>query len=213
MRARLLAPVGAALLALATASPAFAIGFGCISNNNAGDCAAGAAQLSFDVTDAGGGLVLFTFNNAGPAASSIAQVYFDDGVLQTLDSIVNPAGVAFSAGANPANLPAGNNASPPFVATFSAGADNPAPTNGVNPGESVGIRFSLQPGASFADVLDALDNGSLRVGIHVQAFASGGSESFVNVPVPEPGALALLGVAAALTGLGSWRRRDLRRST
>jgi hypothetical protein len=205
--------VGAALVTLATASPALAIGFGCVSNNNAGDCAAGAAQLSVDVSDAGGGLVLLTFSNAGPAASSIAQVYFDDGVLQTLESIVNPSGVAFTAGATPANLPSGNNASPPFVATFSAGAGAPAPANGVNPGETLGIRFSLQPGESFADVLDALGDGSLRVGIHVQAFASGGSESFVNTPLPEPGALALFGVAAALTGLGSWRRRAPRRST
>jgi hypothetical protein len=199
------------LTAFVGASPALAIGFTCISNNSAADCAAGSAQLSFDVADAGGGVVLFTFNNAGPAASSIAQVYFDDGALQAVESIVNSAGVSFSAGANPADLPSGSNVSPPFVATFAFGADNPAPTNGVNPGETLGIRFTLQPGETFADVLTALENGDLRVGIHVQSFANGFSEAFVNTP--EPGGLTLFGVAAALTGLGSWRRRGLPQST
>ena len=124
--------------------------------------------------------------------------------------------MSFSQGASPPDLPGGNNASPPFSVTagFSADSDSPVQPNGVNPGESLGIRFSLQPGETFADVLTALGNGDLRVGIHVQAFASGSSESFVNTPpLPEPGSVALFGVAAALTGLGSWRRRGLPRST
>ena len=198
----------------AAPSSAATLGFGCITNSIAGDCAIGAAQTSVDVSDAGGGQVLFTFHNAGPAASSIADVYFDDGSLLALAFIVNGPGVSFSQGASPPDLPGGNNASPPFTVTagFSADSDAPVQPNGVNPGEALGIRFTLQGGASYLDVLDDLADGSLRIGIHVQGFATGGSESFVNVP--EPGALALLAVAlAALTARESSRRRARPRST
>ena len=205
-----------ALCALWLAAPASAatLGFGCITNTIAGDCAIGASQTSVDVTDPGGGQVLFTFHNAGPAASSIADVYFDDGSLLAIAFIINGPGVSFSQGASPPDLPGGNNASPPFTVTagFSADSDAPVQPNGVNPGEALGIRFTLQGGASFLDVLDDLGDGSLRIGIHVQGFATGGSESFVNVP--EPGALALAGVAlAAVTARESSRRRGRPRST
>src|SRR5262245_46650027 len=68
------------------ASSAYAVpfGFSCVTNNSAGDCAIGSAQLSVDVTDAGGGLVQFNFTNSGPSASVIGQVYFDDGALLAL---------------------------------------------------------------------------------------------------------------------------------
>jgi hypothetical protein len=45
-----------------------------------------------------------------------------------------------------------------------------------------------------------LESGALRIGIHVQGFASEGSESFINgEKVPAPGALllGLLGLSAA----------------
>ena len=212
---RVLCPGGVALCALwfaAGPSSAATLSFGCITNTIAGDCAIGAAQASVDVTDPGGGEVLFTFHNAGPAASSIADVYFDDGSLLAIAFIINGPGVSFSQGASPPDLPGGNLASPPFTVTagFSADSDAPVQPNGVNPGEALGIRFTLQGGASTLDVLDDLADGSLRIGIHVQGFATGGSESFVNVP--EPG-LALLGVAlAALTARESSRRRARRQS-
>jgi len=211
-------PVGAlalsAILALAVPARAVSFGFSCITNNNAGSCAIGEAQLSLNVTDAGGGNVLFTFGNSGPQAAVIAEVYFDDGVLQTMSQLTGSAGVAFAAGATPANLPGGNTLSPPFVATFAAQANNPKPTNGVGPGETLGVQFTLQPGGTFADVINQLNSGDLRVGIHVTSFANGFSEGFIAHPVPEPAALALFGVAAgALSALGSWRRRGPRRST
>lgn len=186
-------------------SPAAGLGFDCITNNAAGDCSIGEAQLTVDVTDPGGDQVLFTFSNAGPAASVIADVYFDDGSLLQIASILNtPSMVAFSESADPPNLPGASNASPPFQATFSADADAPAPTNGVNPGESLGILFDLQTGTTFADVLADLADGSLRVGIHVQSFATGGSESFVNVPGPGPLTLLALGFGGVALGR-RWR--------
>jgi hypothetical protein len=184
-------------------------GFGCISGNIAGDCAIGEAQLLVDVTDAGGGQVLFTFSNSGPEDSSITDVYFDDGTLLGIASIVNTVGtVEFSQNATPEELPAANNASPPFVTTagFSADSVEPVQPLGVNPGETLGIVFDLIGGQTFADTLGELAAGTLRIGIHVQGYYSGGSESFVNVPEPSTALLISIG----LVGLAARRRSQLR---
>ena len=205
--------VVAILVLAATPARAAVLGFGCISNNLAADCAIGAAQVSVNVTNAGGGQVLFSFSDSGPAASSITDVYFDDGSLLAIASIINdlvlPGIVDFSQDASPPNLPAGNTVSPPFVVTagFSADSNPPTQPNGVNPGESLGIQFSLQAGQTYADLLSDLGDGTLRIGIHVQGYASGGSESFVNHPLPEPATFGLLGL-----GLGALVSARLRRS-
>lgn len=183
-------------------------GFGNISANNVNDAAIGEAQMFVDVTDNGSNQVLFLFSNIGPDASSITDVYFDDGSLLGIAQILNGAGVDFSAGANPSNLPSANDASPAFVTTTGFGADaEPAPPlNGVNPGETLGILFSLQGGKFFSDVLTELGNGDLRIGIHVQGFAGVGSESFVNDPqvIPAPGAVLLGAIGFGFVG---WIKR------
>jgi hypothetical protein len=198
---------GAALIAgaLALGSPAAALtlGFGCISGNSAIDCGTGEAQLQVEVTAIGLTRASFEFTNSGPGASSITDVYFDDGTLLGIAYITNGTGVDFSQGASPGNLPAGNEVDPDFEATAGFTADsNPAvQPNGVNPGESLIVAFDLIGGGDFQDVLDELADGRLRIGLHVQGFSSGGSESFVNLP--EPGLVLLL--AAGL--FGPLRRR------
>lgn len=199
----------------ATSGSALPIGFGCITGNVAGDCAIGEVQLSADVSDLGGGQVLFSFLNAGPGASSITDVYFDDGTLLGIaglidadDNALGPfgdAGVDFSQGASPPDLPGGGSVGFVVTAGFLADSDPPAQPNGVNPLETLGIVFNLQGGGSFADIVNELTTGELRIGIHVQGFATGGSESFVNLPVPEPGTALLLGMGLGLLGL---RRRN-----
>lgn len=167
--------------------------FACISSGSAANCATGSTQLRVDVLNFGANQTLFQFYNIGASSSSITDIYFDDGTLLGIAQVNNSSGVSFSPPATPGNLPDGNNADPDFVTTagFSADSDPPVSPNGVNPGETLGILFNLQPGKSFSSVINALTlagaPGGLRIGLHVQSFSNGGSGSFINAvsPVPE----------------------------
>jgi len=180
------------------------------------DGAIGEAQLFVDVSDFGSNRALFSFRNTGPEPCVIKGIYFDDGALLALASVINGPGVSFTqdsiGSVNPGELPAANNLVPAFVTTanFLADADNPAGTNknGVDPYESVGIVFDLKSGMDFGDVLAFLEDGGLRIGIHVGSFDPDGrdnSETFVNNGViPAPGAIVLGGIGVGLVG---WLRR------
>ena len=206
---RMLTILCAVLLVLGMVSSACALPYSFYKITDNGNTNV-ASQLSANVFTGAGiyaGQVGFTFSNAGPIGSSITDIYFDDGTLLALASIVNGAGTLFASPATPGDLPGGNLASPPFVTTDAFSADSSAPDvmlNGVNPGESVTIYFTLQDTKTYADTIAALANGSLRMGLHVQAIGTtGGSDSYVNL-VPEPYTLLLLGLG--LVGVAGVRR-------
>lgn len=202
---RLAMALASGILLLATSAQALTLGFDNVTANDLGDAAIGEAQLSVEVSDLGGGQALFRFVNAGPEASSITDVYFDDNAsaLSGLASIDDSgSGVSFSANATPSNLPGGAGIS--FLADYSADSDSPIAALGVNPGEWLGIAMNLT--GSYADLEAALLSGGVRIGIHVQAFASQGSESFVTKPIPEPASMAFFGLGSVVVGAAVRKR-------
>ncbi len=150
----------------------------------------------------GEGVAKFKFYNSSSTQCSITNIYFDDGSLLGIDSIENGSGTSFDRPTGgPGNLPGGNLLDPDFIADreFNVGADSPPYHNGVNhigPGEWVTITFNLTNGGTLGGVLSELVDGRLRVGLHVQGFDEGSSESLLNQPVPEPGTICLFGLGA-----------------
>jgi hypothetical protein len=178
-------------------------GFYRITSNSPSDVA---QQLSVDVSSAGSGLARFRFLNSAEIVSSITDIYFDAATWLSIDSLIGSAGVAFSPNASPPDLPGGNNATPPFVATVGLTADSDPPPfhNGIDSSsEYLDVLLAYDDGSwAFSDILAGLDDGSMRVGVHVQGIGpEGQSDSFINYPnpVPAPGAaiLGLVGLSIA----------------
>jgi hypothetical protein len=179
--------------------------FTSITNNSVTSSTVGHMQLFMVVSPALSGQVSFTFTNAGPAASSITGIYMDDGPLLGLAQIINGPGVNFIPGATPHNLPGANQITPMFDATktLSVEASSPTQPNGVGPGETLQLIYTLKPGETVDDVNTDLQNSSLRVGLHVQGFTGGFSEAFVNDPrpTPTPGAAVILGMGGLVIAM------------
>jgi len=206
---------------LSTRAQAEMFYFKSITNNTAADAAAGEAQLSVEVSDPGDGKVLFTLKNDVGEASSITDVYFDDGTLLGVSSFVGSSGVSFSQPAAPPDLSGGNGIVPKFDVTsnWSFDADSSGGgvySNGVNTtAEYLNIYYTLETGKTVADVINAINIGNrpdlyydpitelwdyddvLRIGLHVQGFDGGGSESFVTTPIPTSVIIGLLGMGVA----------------
>ena len=177
----------------------------------------GELNLLLNIMDIGANKVSFTFTN-NSNYSSLTDVYFDSGPLASIASITSSAGVSFSQGSAPPNLPGGNSITPAFDGSaLTADADSPPTRNGVQnsdaTGEQLTVTFNLLSGKTWNDVLTSMAlpgfpvenpvNSWLRVGAHVQSFQSGNSASFINnplTPVPEPETYALMLSGLAMVG-------------
>lgn len=204
---------GGALAAL-LASPAHAqtYGFDCVSDNNAQNCAIGEEQFTLTLSQ-GAGYVDLTLRNLGPLSTALTAVYFDwagtsDWWTQISGaSLSSTPGVSFSWFGSPSDLPAGNNATPDFVSDLNAVANVPRPQWGVNANEYLPFRLFTNA-TNYASMLDS---GAFRVGVHVQSFPNGGSESFVSRTmagaVPEPETYAMMLAGLALVGAAARRKQ------
>jgi hypothetical protein len=175
-------------------------GFNCITPGASEmDKTTGQEQLLVDITHHAGELTAtFRFYNVGPQPCSITDIYIQDGHLTSFLYLINGEGVVFSIGATPGNLPDGQYAEPPFVATkrFSSDSDPPIMPNGINQGEELTAFYSVEGGTTVYDIEAEVGQGILRIGFHVQAFGDGKSAAFVNSleQVPEPATVLLLGL-------------------
>jgi len=156
-----------------------------------------AIDVYMDVTN-GAGQVDFTFYNISSIQSSLARIYFDNGSLLGISYLENGPGTVFSeVYPGPGNLPGGEMIGFYADKEFSIGSESPPPENGVNPpppDEWVKITFTLVESGTLGGVIEELNTGELRVGVHIIDLPDGSSESAINIP--EPTTLVLLGLGA-----------------
>lgn len=208
---------GAALIAATPASAAtyhFDVVVPMNSSQNVG------TNLTMDVTDGGTGALFKIANSSGPSGSFIDEVYWDWGGSKLLLNPIAAFGpsqgtVAYEQPAVPANLPGGNTIG--FTAKASAQATSTA--NAIQTGEYETFLLTYGAGATqgLTSVLNYLDSGGLKVGLHVKNLPGGGqSDAYVNckgedcggggtAAVPLPAAAWLFG--SALVGFVSLSNR------
>ena len=109
---------------------------------------------------------------------------------------------------------------------LSADSDSPVSQNGINPGEYLNIILGFESGAGYNDLINALADGSMSLGLHVQAIGTkdrsikmtsiacilpGGGPGPGPTPIPEPTTMFLLGTGlAGIAGMTRKRKKTLK---
>ncbi|MHC4976568.1 MAG: hypothetical protein ACYTF7_08175 [Planctomycetota bacterium] len=201
----------ASAMLVASQTHAAMVGLEPVSMNNEINAQTAAAQIGFDFLDLGADLisglsqVQITITNDGDEDSSVTTVMFDTDMFASVDDMTSPDdGVEFDF-TNKKVLPGGKKFGFEPTAGLSIRSTAPVRPNGIDQGESLVLTLTMREGYDWSDLVDQIFDGSTRIGIHVQGFEDGGSETFMNelVLIPTPGAMGTL----ALAGLAAVRRR------
>ena len=209
----LLAVAGVAALSAISAAPAWAFTFSNIAGGDTvGD--AYANNLGFNVINQGGSVFfdIFNYGNAAAPDMFISKVFFDDnGYLSQpwVNANNNVGQVGFTGGASDDQLPQGGNSfTTDYAFSRRTGEGN---AWGIQGGEKLQLAFA----GSYTNVVDALNNGSLKIGLHVQALPNGASDSYISSnsgntqDTPEP--LTMLAAGAAV-GFGTMFKKQRERA-
>ena len=214
MKKIFLSIAGVALLSISNAA---AVQYGFIRSSEANETNF-SSDFTLDVTAITGGVqfAVSLASNTSNTGLFMGDLWFDtasglfSGVLETADLVALAGTVDYKPKTSGAFPEAGSGFSPAFVEDQNFHATKNSSTGVVDRGESLGIKVDLATGKTLADVLAALDDGSLRLGIHVQGFSSGGSESYASngrSQVPDSGStLALFGLV--LIALHSFKKKQ-----
>ena len=211
----LLAVAGVAAVSAVSAAPASAFSFS-FSNIAGGDTPGDAYANNFEVNVKavnGTKLVVFDIFNYGNAAAPsmfISKVFFDDNNNYLSGPSVNFSNigqVGFSGGASNDQLPQGGNG---FTTDYAFSHVGPGNEYGIQGGEKLGLSFV----ADYNNVIAALNDGTLKLGLHVQALPNGASDSYISSSstntqdTPEP--LTMLAAGAAV-GFGTMFKKQRER--
>jgi hypothetical protein len=203
----LLAVASVAALSAVSAAPASAFSF---SNIGGGDTPGDAYVNNFEFNVravSGTRLVVFDIFNLGNPADSdmfISKVFFDDNNNYLSGPSVNFSNigqVGFFGGASNDRLPQGGN---DFTTDYAFSRVGPGNEYGIQGGEKLGLSFV----ANYNNVLAALNSGTLKLGLHVQALPNGQSDSYISSntqDTPEP--LTMLAAGAAV-GFGTMFKKQ-----
>jgi hypothetical protein len=206
----LLAVACLAALSAVSAAPASAFSFSNIAGGDtAGDAYANNLGFNVNVVNQTRLVVFDIFNLGNPQAPSmfISKVFFDDNNNRLSGPSVNFSNigqVGFIGGASNDQLPQGGNG---FTTDYAFSRVGPGNEYGIQANETLGLSFV----ADYNSVIAALNDGTLKVGLHVQALPNGASDSYISSNsgntenTPEP--LTMLAAGAAV-GFGTMFKKQ-----